>query len=75
MIEWIKWNYDYYGRKFKRYRRNKGGTWYRCFPEMYPYMSFWLQTSDCLGNMIVVDIEEYGVYEYAAITISERFTK
>ena len=46
---------------FKWYRRLKGGIWYKYFPKMYPYMSFWTQNKDSLYEHEVIDkIEDYS---------------
>lgn len=45
---------------YKWYRKYKGGIWYRYFPKMFPYMSFWTQDKDSLYDHEVIDkIEDY----------------
>jgi hypothetical protein len=59
MIKALKWNVDYFLRKFKWYRKKQGGTWYFVFPKQFPYMSFWVKKKEWLTNEVIMKKELY----------------
>lgn len=71
--KWLNYQKEWYGRKFKWYRRRKGGKWFLCYHDTFAFRG-WLHDTDSLRRMCVIETEEYGVYRYETDGISTRTT-
>lgn len=59
-VIWFAYVWCYGGNlsSFKFYRKYKGGIWYRYYPRMYPYMSFWTQDKNSVYSHEIIDLTE-----------------
>lgn len=74
MKKWLNYQKEWYGRKFKWYRRRIGGKWFYCVHDTFWEHRMWLHENDSLKRMCVIDTEEYGVYRYETDGVSTRIT-